>query len=73
MALKYNKEQLDKAYDNAIKIFKKAQTEETRWEARKQMASIERCAAEFYGFAYADKLAERKSVLQMTQEEEVEI
>ena len=73
MALKYSKEQLDKAYDNAVKIFKNAQTEETRWEARKQMASIERCAVDLYGFAYADELAEKKSVLQMAQEAKLEI
>lgn len=67
--LKYSKEQLDKAYDNAVKIFKNAQTEETQWEARKQMASIERCATELYGFEYADELARKKDILQIDLEE----
>lgn len=63
MTEKYSKEHLEQQYDSAIKVYLSAQTEDTKWEARKQMASIERCAMELYGFSYADELAKKKDAL----------
>lgn len=63
-----SKEQLEMSYNNAVNVFKTAQTEGTQWEARKQMASIERYAAEVYGFDYADQLTKKKEVLTNTTE-----
>ena len=53
---KYSKRNLEEYYNGAVNIFRSAQTEDIKWEARKQMASIERCAMELYGFSYADEL-----------------
>lgn len=55
---KLSKEYLEREYHQAILDFKGAINEDARWQARKAMASLERCAAEMYGFSYADELHE---------------
>lgn len=53
---KLSKEYLEREYHQAILDFKGAINEDARWQARKAMASLERCAVEMYGFSYADEL-----------------
>ena len=55
---KLSKEYLEREYHQAILDFKGAINEDARWQARKAMASLERCAAEMWGFQYADELHE---------------
>ena len=47
---KLSKEYLEREYHQAILDFKGAINEDARWQARKAMASLERCAAEMWGF-----------------------
>lgn len=53
---KLSKEYLEREYHQAILEFKGAINEDAKWQARKAMANLERCAAEMYGFSYADEL-----------------
>ena len=53
---KLSKEYLEREYHQATLEFKGAINEDARWQARK--AALERCAAEMYGFSYADELHE---------------
>lgn len=51
---KLSKEYLEQEYKQSILEFKGAINEDARWQARKEMASLERCAAEMWGYSYAD-------------------
>lgn len=53
---KLSKEYLKREYKQAILDFKGAINEDAKWQARKSMADLERCAGEMYGFAYMDEL-----------------
>lgn len=55
---KLSKEYLEQEYKQSILEFKSAINEDARWQARKEMASLERCAAEMWGYSYADELHE---------------
>lgn len=55
---KLSKEYLEQEYKQSILEFKGAINEDARWQARKEMASLERCAAEMWGYSYADELHE---------------
>jgi hypothetical protein len=55
---KLTKSYLEREYKQAILSFKGAISENEQWQARKEMANLERCAAEMYGFQYADELHE---------------
>lgn len=55
---KLSKDYLEREYHQAILEFKGAINENTKWQARKAMANLERCAAEMYGYNYADELHE---------------
>lgn len=51
-----HKDYLDEQYRLAVLDYQTAHNEDEQWQARKQMAQIERTAAELYGFEYADSL-----------------
>ena len=55
---KLSKKYLEREYHQAILEFKGAINEDARWQARKAMANLERCAAEMWGFQYAEELHE---------------
>jgi len=50
------KEYLEIEYKKAILDFKCSRTEDDQWNARKELAKLERLASEKYGFEYADEL-----------------
>lgn len=51
-----DKDYIERYYKLAWLDFKTARDENAQWSARKEMAKLERLAAEFYGFDYADSL-----------------
>ena len=51
-----SKQYLEREYKQAIREFKGAISEEEKWQARKAMASLERCAVEMFGYVYMDDL-----------------
>lgn len=51
-----SKQYLEREYKQAIREFKGAISEEEKWQARKAMASLERCVGEMYGYEYMDEL-----------------
>lgn len=53
------KQYIESQYNLAMLDFRAAGTEDAQWEARKQMADLERLAAELFGFQYADELHEK--------------
>lgn len=55
-----NKDYIEREYKQAISDFKVAHNENERWKCRKTMAKLELLACEFYGYEYADWLAEMK-------------
>ena len=51
-----HKDYLDEQYRLAVLDFQTAHSEDEQWQARKQMANVERTASELYGFEFADNL-----------------
>lgn len=58
-----NKGYIEREYKQAVNDFKMAHNENEQWECRMRMAKLELLACEFYGFEYADWLAEMKGEL----------
>ena len=61
--VKLSKHYIEQHYDLAISNYQLAHNEEELWQARKDMADLEHCAAVMYGLCYADELAKRKEQL----------
>lgn len=51
-----HRDYLDEQYRLAVLDFQTAHSEDEQWQARKQMANVERTASELYGFEFADNL-----------------
>jgi hypothetical protein len=56
METKYRKEYIEERYRLAYLDYQTARTENEQFAARKEMARLERFAAEDYGYDYADEL-----------------
>lgn len=63
MTIKISKHYLEQHYDLAVQNYQLAHNDEEQWQARKNMADLEHCAAVMYGFCYADELAKKKEPL----------
>lgn len=55
---KLTKSYLECEYKLAISNFKCAINEDEKWQARKEMAQLEKLAGEMYGFEFMDELHE---------------
>lgn len=58
-----DKEYLEKQYDQAVREFATAKTEDEQWDARQTMARLERTAMATFGNKYADQLHKKVDVL----------
>lgn len=58
-----DKEYLEKQYDQAVQEFATASTEDEQWNARQDMARLERTAMATFGNEYADQLHKKVDVL----------
>lgn len=53
------KDYIEEQYQQAIREFQTATTEDDQWTARKEMARLEKTAMAVFGNQYADDLHER--------------
>ena len=60
---KMDKQYIEKEYDQAIKEYNAALTEDDLDTARRTMKRLEAIAMQDYGFNYADKLAMKKKIV----------
>lgn len=60
---KMDKQYIEKEYDQAIKEYNAALTEDDLDTARRTMKRLEAIAMQDYGFDYADKLAMKKKIV----------
>lgn len=54
-----NKEYIEKEYDQIIKEWKCAASEEERWSLRERMAKLEHTAGSLFGTEYMDQIHEK--------------
>lgn len=59
-----DREYIEKQYYLAMLEFKTAHNEEAQWQARKNMASLERTALELFDESFVNELREREALEQ---------
>lgn len=68
-----DKDYLEKQYEQAVREFKTAKTEDEQWDARQTMARLERTAMATFGNQYADELHEKMLGKKPTEQTQTKI